>query len=86
MLKVRIAYRVHNKQQLSIVVEKVKRQGIHVNAHFISHALHSGYLPELCVIQLTTGETLTYCNVGWFKNEGIPIVPFLDFEDYYNKI
>ena len=86
MFKVGIAYRVHNEQQLRQAVEKAKQQCITVNDNFIIDALNSGYLPKLCVYLENTKSRLTYCYVGWFDKKGIPIVPFVQFKDYYNKL
>ena len=86
MFKVGIAYRVHNEQQLRQAVEKAKQQGITVNDDFIKEALNSGYLPELCIYKEAGWSFLTYCSVAYFKHHAIPIVPFIQFKDYYNKL
>lgn len=86
MFKVGIAYRVHNEQQLRQAVEKAKQQGITVNDNFIIYALNSGYLPELCVTQRHQKEYLTFCSVAYFNHRSTPIVPFVQFKDYYNKL
>lgn len=86
MFKGGIAYRVHNEQQLRQAVEKAKRQYSIVKDGFIKEALNSGYLPELCIYKEDGWRNLTFCSVAYFKHLNIPIVPFVQFKDYYNKL